>query len=838
MFRTALNGLKANKLRFTLTALSVVLGVAFVAGSFVFTDTINARFENLFTDVYAGVDATVRPDQDAFGAEDPYLEESLLAAVDEIDEVETAAGGVAGFAQLIDAEGAPIGGQGPPTLGFSWVEEPRLNLLRIEESNGRAPETAGEIAIDNATAEGNDLAVGDKIEVQTINGAETFTIVGLANFGTEDNLAGATITAFELREAQRLFDMEGKLSSIDVIAAEGIGQEDLVETIAATTPERVEVVTGDQQTQEEIDDFTEGLGFLNTALLAFAGVAVFVGAFVIQNTFRITVAQRVRELALLRAVGATGGQITGMVIVEAAILAVVASAVGVAAGIGVAELIKSGMGALGLGVPDGPLTVVPRTVIVAMSVGVMVTLISALIPARRAAAIPPVAAMSAAGARTTRKSLRTRTIVGSGLTLLGAASMGVGLMLENGVSLAMVSIGAIGLFLGMSILAPLFAGPVARLLSAPVRGVTGKLARENTIRQPRRTASTASALMIGVALVAFVSIFAASVKASVGDNINEAFPADLSFTSTNLTVGVSPAVLAELEEVDDFDAVSAVHAGQFDIDGQARNVAGVDPETISAVYDVGASTELTVLANGMMVAEDAMTENGWVVGDVVTVDYEATGEVASEIVGTFEDQNFGSYLISEHAFAENIGDDQIAIAFISLADGITLDEGKASAEAALAGFPTISIDTKAEFIADAETQVDQMVTLFSGLLGLALIIALLGIANTLALSIVERTREIGLLRAVGMARRQVRSMIRWEAIVIALFGALLGVLIGSAIGFGVVSSLADDGLGSFTLPVGQLAVWLVAAAAAGLLASIGPARKAARLDVLKAISYE
>jgi putative ABC transport system permease protein len=838
MFRTALNGLRANKLRFTLTALSVVLGVGFVAGSFVFTDTINARFENLFSDVYAGVDASVRPDQETFGAEDPYLDESLLTDVAAVEGVETAAGAVAGFAQLIDAEGVPIGGQGPPTLGFSWVEEPELNILRIEESNGRAPHSAGEIAVDIATAEANSLSVGDDVVVATRNGAEEFTIVGLANFGTEDNLAGATITAFELTEAQRLFDLEGKLSSIDVIGSDELTQEELVEALATATPERVEVVTGDQQTQEEIDNFTEGLGFLNTALLAFAGIAVFVGAFVIQNTFRITVAQRVRELALLRAVGATGSQVTRMVLIEATVLAVVASALGVVVGIGVAELIKGGMDLVGLGVPDGPLTVMPRTVIVAMSVGVIVTLVSAVIPARRASAIPPVAAMSEASARTSKRSLRTRTIVGSSMTAFGASLMAIGLIIENGASILMVSVGAIGLFVGLSTLAPLLAAPVARVLSAPIRGVTGKLARENTIRQPRRTASTASALMIGVALVAFVSIFAATIKSSVSENIDDAFPADLSFTSANVTVGVSPAAVDQLEGAREFDAVSAVSVGYLTIDGQELNVAGVDPATISAVYDVGASRELSALDDGMMVAEATLTENGWSVGDVVTVEYEATGDVETQIVGTFEDQNFANYLISEDEFHENIGDDQIGIAFVSLAEDVTLGEGKEAAAAALSGFPNVSVDTKAEFIADAEAQIDQLVALFSGLLGLALVIALLGIANTLALSIVERTREIGLLRAVGMGRRQVRSMIRWEAIVIALFGAILGVLIGSAIGFGVVSSLADDGLGSFTLPGGQLAVWLVAAALAGVLASIGPARKAAKLDVLKAISYE
>jgi putative ABC transport system permease protein len=838
MFRTALNGLKANKLRFTLTALSVVLGVAFVAGSFVFTDTINARFENLFNDVYAGVDATVRPDQGAFGAEDGYLDETLLDEVSNVDGVETAAGSVAGFAQLIGADGVPIGGQGPPTLGFSWRAEPRLNLLHIKDSNGRPPERAGEIAIDIATAEAHDLAVGDEVEVQTINGSDSFMIVGLANFGDEDNLAGATITAFEPREAQRLFDMEGRLSTIDVIAEDGITQEQMVDALAAAAPDTAEVVTGAQQTQEEIDNFTEGLGFLNTALLAFAGVAVFVGAFVIQNTFRITVAQRVRELALLRAVGATSSQVTRMVLVEAAVLGIVASALGVVAGVGVAQLIKGGMDLLGAGVPDGPLTIEPRTVIVAMTVGIIVTMVSALIPARRAASIPPVAAMSEAEARTPRKSLRVRAITGASIAIVGSGLMTGGLLLENGASLALVSMGAIALFMGASTLAPLVAVPAARVISAPIRGITGKLARENTARQPRRTASTASALMIGVALVAFVSIFAASIKASVSDNIDGSFPADLSFTSANLTTGVSPAAVEALKDVDEFDAVSAVHAGTFTIDGQELNVAGVDPDTISSVYDAGASTEMTTLDHGMMVASSVLAENGWDVGDVVTVDYEATGEVATEIVGTFEDQIFANYMISDDVFVDNIGDDQITIAFVGLADDVTLEDGKSVAEATMAQFPNVLVDTKAEYIADAETQVDQMVALFSGLLGLALVIALLGIANTLALSIVERTREIGLLRAVGMARRQVRSMIRWEAIVIALFGALLGVVVGTVIGFGVVSSLADDGLGSFALPGGQLIIWLMAAAIAGVLASIGPARKASRLNVLRAISYE
>lgn len=838
MIRTAIKGLAANRVRMTLTGLSIVLGVAFVAGSFVFTDTINARFETLFTDVYAGVDATVRPNDASSNPGHASLEADLLNEVRQVEVVEVAVGSVSGFAQMIDSTGTPIGGQGPPTFGFSWVDEPALNSLTISENNGRPPTSSGEVAIDIATAESQGLAVGDEVDIQTIGGIDTFTIVGLASFGSENNLAGATLSAFELEQAQLLFDLEGKLSAIDVLAADGVDSDALVAEISVVLPGTAEVVTGEQQTQEQLDQVTEGLSFLGTALLAFAGIAVFVGAFVIQNTFRITVAQRVRELAMLRAIGATGSQVTVLVLIEAAILAVVASAVGVLAGIGVAELIKMAMNAGGIGIPDGPLTIQPRTIIISMAVGLVVTMFAALLPARKASSIPPVAAMSETEARTTPKSLRTRTIVGSALTAAGTVAMTFGLLLENGGSLALVAAGAVGLFMGMSTLAPLAAGPIARLLSAPMRGITGKLARENTIRQPRRTASTASALMIGVALVAFTSIFAASIKASVTDTLEGSFPADLAFASTNVSVGVSPVAVDEIAAREEFSVVSAVNYGYFEIEGDELVVIGVDPSTISRVYDMEPSIELSELGDDLLVQEDVLVGNSWSVGDVITVDYPGSVSDTVEIVGTFADATFADYVIAEEVFLENIGDDQIFMVFARLGSGVSLEEGQAAADVALSEFPNVDVNTTSDQIAEAEAQVDQLVALFTGLLGLALLIALLGIANTLALSIVERTREIGLLRAVGMTRRQVRRMVRWEALIIAVFGALLGILIGSAIGFGVVTSLADDGLSSFALPAGQLLVWLVVAAVAGLIASLGPARKAARLDVLKAISYE
>ncbi len=837
MFRASLKSLFAHKLRLMMTAMSIVLGVAFVAGSFVFTDTIDARFENLFSDVFAGVDATVRPDVDDFGAADASMDQGLLQQVLDAESVEVAAGSVGGFAQIIDGEGEPIGGQGPPTLGFSWVDVPSLNSLRITEENGRAPADDDEIAIDVATATANELSVGDVVKVQTEQGLDSYTIVGLANFGTEDNLAGATLTAFTLDEAQRVFGLEGRLTAIDVVAADGVDNTDLVASLVEIVPSGLEVVTGEQQTQEQLDGITEGLGFLSTALLAFAGVAVFVGAFVIQNTFRITVAQRTRELALFRAVGASSRQVTLSVLFEALAIGLIASAVGVLAGIGVAGLIKSGLDAVGVGLPDGPLTLELRTVVVSLIVGVVVTTIAAILPALKASRIAPVAALSEPVARTGRKSLRNRAILGSVLSGSGIAAMAIGLLVQTGSSLLLVSGGAVGVFLGMSTLAPLVAIPFSRAISAPFRGITGKLARDNTARQPRRTASTASALMVGVALVAFVSIFAATIKSSVGDTLEEAFPADLAFASTNFTVGVSPVAVGLLKEVDEVEVVSPIRTGIVSIDGNEVNVLGVEPATVGAVYDAKPSVDVSGIGDGMMVQVNVLDTTGRSVGDMVDVEYLDGTTIITTIVGTFEDPTFGNYMISDDVFIKHVGDD-IAIAFADLGEGVDLEVGREAVATALAEFPTIDINTKSDQITEAEEGVDQLVALFSGLLGLALVIAVLGIANTLALSIVERTREIGLLRAIGMIRRQVRQMIRREAIITALFGALLGIVIGTGIGWGVTASLADQGLGSFSLPVIQLGIWLIVAALAGILAAVGPARKASRLDVLKAISHE
>jgi putative ABC transport system permease protein len=836
MIRTAIKGVLAHKLRLALTAVAIIMGVAFVSGTFVLTDTINARFSTLFDDVYAGVDATVRPQSSAMSNQTGSFDASLVQVVAAVEGVDRIAPGAGGVAQIIDHDGNPIGGQGPPTIGGSWVDIPALTAFRIDEGNGRPPVAAGEVAIDVATSEGHSLIIGDVVDIETATGSESFEIVGLVSFGTEDNLAGATISVFDLEEAQRLFNLQGRYTSIDILAADGVDPETLTVSLTSVLPEGIEAVTGSQQTQEDFDQFTEGLGFVNTALLAFAAVAVFVGAFIIQNTFRIIVAQRTRELAMMRAVGASRRQVVQLVLAEALVVGLVASALGVLAGVGFAQTLKVGMDAMGFGMPDGPLTVAGRTVLVGMTVGVVVTVMSALLPARKASRVAPVAAMR----ETTpgRRSLKSRAVAGSGITALGVAGLTLGLATDNGNALIFVAAGSLAGFIGISVLAPLFAGPLAALLGKPLPGIAGRLARGNTARQPRRTAATASALMVGVALVAFVSIFGASIKASVADTLDGAFPADLALQSTNFYAGVSEIAVDEVAALNEIETVSAINLGPVTVAGHSTMVLAVDPNTVESVYTSGASITLDQWSEGVLVRSDTLETNAWAVGDRVEIEYPSLATVDTEIVGTFEDQTFAEFMITDATYAEQFPAGGAMMVFIDLADGIEADAGRTAVQEALTAFPSIDVNTQSDQIAAAEAQIDQMLALFSALLGLAVIIAVIGIANTLAMSVVERTREIGLLRAVGMDRRTVRRMVRWESVITAIFGALLGIGVGVALGWATVASLAEEGLGAFALPGSQLAGWIVVSGVAGVIAAIGPARKASRMRILDAIAYE
>jgi len=847
VFKVALAGLRTNKVRLALTSLAIVIGVAFVAGSFVLTDTINARFDALLGDISAGTDVYVRGVDPEFGNDFGQLSvsmpESTIDDVRAVDGVAIAEPNVDGIAQIIGKDGEPIGGQGPPTLGTSWVGTEQLSSLRIKDGNGRPPEGPGELVMDVGTAKANDFNLGDQVGVVFNGPVETFTLVGLASFGEEDNLAGATLVVLELREAQRALGLEGRISSIAIAADPGVTPDALVDRIDPVLPEDAYAITVTDANAQDSDEISQALGFLTIGLLAFAAIAVFVGAFIISNTFRIIIAQRTRELALLRAIGATGGQVTRMVVLEALVIALISSAVGVIAGVGLAVTLQVVMRAAGFGLPQGPLTILPRTVIVGMVVGIIVTVVSSILPARKAASIPPVAAMSEVLSAPTRKSLHTRMVWGLAVLAVGVVSLGVGLFISIANAIWFVAIGALTVFIGVSILAPLFAGPITSFVGWPLPklfGVPGTLARQNTKRQPRRTASTASALMIGVALVVFVAIFGASIKTSVASALGDIFGADITVSSTNFTTGVSPQYIEELRSAPEIGELTALGFTQASVDGTVYTVTAIEPSTVSGLVAIGASPEALdamAAADGLLVNVAEPDYESWI-GRTVPVEMPNGSTAPGTVVGTFDVDNFGSFFITDERYATGFEVVSASLVAADAADGVSIDEAKAAAEELAVAYPNLQVQTTSEVLADAERQIDQLLAIFSALLGLAIIIAVLGITNTLALSIIERTREIGLLRAVGMVRRQVRRMIRWEAVIIAIFGAILGILTGIFLGWTVVRSLSDEGLESFTIPWGQLVIYIVIAGIAGVIAAIYPARKAARLNILEAIAYE
>ena len=847
MLRTAVKGMWAHKLRLTLTALSIVLGVAFVVGSFVFTDTIQDGFDKLFGDIYAGVDVQVEAQVLDFadqGEGEPSFDEGVLDQVAAVPGVEVAVPSVSGFAQLLDAEGNLLGVTGPPKFGFSWVDDPSVNRLTILEGDGRPPTGPGEVAVDTATANRHDITVGQEVDVAFEDGKGRFQVVGLASSVSQTDFGTSSLLLFEHRETQRLLGLDGQLTAIVIQAQEGISPEELLQRVEAVLPEGLTAATGEALEQSVVEELETGLGFFNTALLVFAAVAILVGAFIIQNTFRIIVAQRLRELALLRAIGATSRQVVRMVTTEAALVALVASALGVGAGIALAYGMREALGLVGFSFPRGDLVVETRTIVLGMVVGVVITVTSALLPAFQASSVPPVAALRVGAGHTKRASLRRRAIIGISVTCLGIAGLVIGLVW---LGITWVGAGALLLFLGVAILAPLVARPAGSFLGWPLPrlfGVPGLLAKENTRRQPRRTAATASALMIGIALVSFVAVLSSSIRDSVKQSLLETFAADLNITSLNFNTGVSSEFVGEISQLDDLAAVSPIRIGFVRIttaDGSVEvvtNLAAIDPATVEQVWSTGAEPGIEAVVEGMIVETNQMEEWGWAVGDTLTLEFPSGETTELEVTGTLASEAFGGILISEERYLQYYDLTAPTVVFVAVDEGVAVDEAQRQVQDLATDYPLVQVQSKSEFVVDFENQIDQLVAVFNGLLALAIVIAILGITNTLALSITERIREIGLLRAVGMVRRQVRRMVRWEAVVVAVFGAVLGVLLGCVLGWAVRLALADDGLEVFSLPATQLLIYVALAGVAGVVAAILPARSASRIKILDAIAYE
>lgn len=849
MWRATWKGLLAHRFRLALTALAVILGVAFVAGTYVLTDTIASAFDQVFTTSQAGVDVEVRAeasfaDLGQGGGQRERIPEDVLYAVQRVEGVAVAEGGVSGYAQLVGKDGEAIGGAGPPTLGVSWPSHEGFSALSIRD--GRRPRADGEVAIDAATAKEQGFEVGEEVTVLFEGPSETFTIAGIAGYGDADNLAGATLAAFDLPTAQRALDAEGEFDSISVAGEEGVRAADLRDRITAVLPEGVEAQTGTAVAAEQADAIKDSLGFFNTALLIFAAISLFVGAFIIFNTFNILVTQRTRELALLRALGASPRQVTRSVLAEAALVGVVASVVGLGLGIVVAVGLRALLASFGVDLPSSSLQILPRTIVLSFAVGILVTLVAAMFPARRASRISPIAAMrEVESVRPIR--VRSRSVAGAALVAAGAAALGLGLFTGMGDALTLVGVGVGVVFIGVAVLSPLISRPMALGIGAPVARTSrlaGKLGRENAMRNPRRTASTSAALMVGLALVGTFLILASSLKASVGATIDRTLRADYILSPTGgMMGGVSPHLAETLQDVPEVETVSQLRFGQWRRPGAAQPswLTALDPASAERVmYLAVQEGRLPDLSpHGVFVIESEAAARGLEVGDTIEMEFAATGTREMQVEGIFEEAWMVSdYLISLAAFDLNYAQQLDSMLFVNTAPGLTAEETEAGIASIKAAFPNVQIQDQAQLRREQESQVNSLLGMVTALLGLAILIALLGIVNTLALSVLERTRELGLLRAVGMSRRQVRRMIRWESVIIALIGGVLGLGVGLFFGWALVRALADEGITEFAVPAGQLVVFLAVAGLAGIVAAIAPARRAARLDVLRAITYE
>jgi putative ABC transport system permease protein len=850
VWRAALKSLLARKLRLALTALAVVLGVGFVVGTLVLTDTLSRAFDEAFAGTTEGTDVVVRGEsafQPGFGGgpgneafeEQPPVPEELIQRVVDVEGVASAFGEVTGYAQFIDPNtGDPIETMGPPTIGVTW--NPVSGGLEVR--SGRPP-GPGEVAVDAGTAERYDLRVGQRIEVILVGPTRAFTISGIVGMGDLDSIGGATLAAFESRTAQEVFDRVGEFDAITVAGEEDLSTAVLRARIQEVLPRGYEAVSSSTVAAETADEIEEGLGFFRTGLLVFASVSLFVGAFIIFNTFNIIVTQRTRELGLLRALGASRGQVQRSVLAEALVIGGIASVAGIGLGLVLASGLRALLAAFGTDLPSTAAVILPRTLIAGVAIGILVTVVAGVAPARRASRVTPIEALREGEGGPT-SSLRRRATVGALVAATGVAALLYGLFGGPSDAALIVGLGAALTFVGVAILSPLVARPIAGVLGAPIRalGFAGRLGRENAMRNPRRTASTAAALMIGLGLVTFVAVFADSLKASSDAALDEAIRSDFILTSGSGFSPLSPQVAEDLEARPKIAVASPTRLGQIRVTGGSDFVTAIDPETFGEVTNIafaGGSLESLQEPDTVLVLDDEAESNGWVVGDRIDLRFAKTGTSKFTVRGLYRDpQLLGSYAISLDTFEANFALRLDSYVLVKLAEGVSATEGRRVLETATEESPNVQVQDQAGFKEQQAELIDQILALVQVLLLLAIVIALFGIVNTLGLSIYERVRELGLLRAVGMSRRQVRSMIRSEAVIIAVLGGVLGAAIGVLFGWAMQGSLASLGVDRLSVPIGSIALYLVAAGVAGVVASIWPARRAARLNVLEAIAYE
>jgi putative ABC transport system permease protein len=852
----ALKGLAGRKLRAALTAFAIVLGVAMVSGSYILTDTISKAFKAILADSYEGTSAVISGKEvvEFSSSGNPTVPGALLARVEALPEVEAAAGGFIDLengsneATLIDKEGQAISpGGDAPTFGFGMnASDERFSPLRLAQ--GRWASARHEVAIDAGTAEKYGFEVGDAIGVAAGGPVEQFTLSGLVKLGSVDSIGNATISVFDVATAQALFDKEGQFDSISVAAAPGVSPAELVRAIEPVLPSSAEVKTAAELADAAARDIERDASAVRYVLFGFGGIALFVGAFVILNTLSITVAQRTREFATLRTLGASRRQVLRSVLLEGLVLGLFASVVGLFLGLGLAVGMDALFAALGIELPEAGTVFAPRTVIVSLLVGTTITVLASLVPALRATRVPPIAAVRE-GATLPRSRLAPfAPWIALATIALGVAAFVYGLF-AGGLGakevLLLLALGCLALFVGVALIASRLVRPIAALVGWPagrLGGSAGKLARANAVRNPGRTAATAAALMIGLALVTFVAVLGQVVKTSFANETDRIVQADYLLTAQDgfsplptqagETLGFAPGV----------ELISSVRNDSALVLGEEQSVVGIDPATIATVsqfeWTRGSENALTAFGgDGAILFEDFAKDRGLQVGERFALTTGQGKRLELEVKGTFSESALpGPVAISQDAFDAAFARPQDVMTFVNVRGDASTAQTTAL-ERALTGFPDADVQTKDTYVANREGEFSTFLNVVYGLLALSVVVSLFGMVNTLVLSVFERTREIGMLRAVGMTRRQARRMIRHESVITALIGAALGMPLGIFLAGLVTVALRDEGL-RFSLPASTLVVFALIAVTAGIFAAILPARRASRLNVLEALQYE
>ncbi|MEZ5382389.1 MAG: FtsX-like permease family protein [Microthrixaceae bacterium] len=846
MWKLIRAGLWSRKLRLFTTALAVALGVAFTTGTLVLTDTIGKVFEELFDQITDGTDSLVRG---ANEIDNPFGESqrnrvpaTVEAQLRELDSVKAAEGFIQAQVTATDMSGEPLKPSvGPPTLLQNFSDNP--NFANWTLSEGEAPVGPDQALIDAATAEDAGVAIGDEIQIAASAEPVTVTVVGLAKFGNENNLAGAAAVLTDLPTAQQLTDFGESFVVVQVAARDGVSEQQVTDDINEVLPDDFEAITGTAFNEETQSDIRQGLGFFQTFLLVFAVVAVVVGAFLIYNSFSILIAQRTQELGLMRAIGASRRQVLGTVAAEAAAVGVTSAIVGLGLGVLLASGMRALLGGLGIQLPAGENVVAPTTIAVALAVGIGVTIAAALLPARRASGVSPMEALRSA-AQDTSGSSRLRLYSGLGMLAASAALLVWGVVATAPL---LVGFGAGGLLITAVILGPRLAVPAGRLIGAPAartRGVTGRLAQQNSVRNPARLSTTALALVIGVSIVGFVTVLGASIKASIAETVQAQVSGDLIVSAGDFDPGkgLPPSYGERIAELPDVAVVSPVRFGFALLDDEQGGtiVVGADFPALMESVDLGKlEGSPDIDADEIAVSDGAAERNGWSLGDTITLTGPESGPVDYSIGLIFENADtVAGTVLSLDGYGRITPTPKDSQITISVVDGASVAAVQEEVERVLGNFPGAEVADLSSFVETQTEQLDIFLNMLYVFLALAVFIALMGIANTLALSIFERTNEVGLLRAVGMVRSQVRSMIRWESVIIAVFGTVLGLLVGLIVAAAVMASLRDQGLSAFNAAPFRLAIITVLAAMAGVLAALRPARRAARMNVLAAIYDE